>query len=181
MINLDRIGWQNGTLVSKAKVEINGQIYEVEPEEYSGTTPLSAENLRQMETNEEEAINKVDTKIVGETLFLNQNGDNSGNITLSRTIEDFDEIKIDYVISMGDYTINETKRALLRNGSCISLSCLLAHSSQLQLFNMGRYLVSGNSFTRVHETRSRITSSNAVIWDGNSTATYITKITGYKY
>lgn len=58
-INLPRIGWQNGTLISKAKVEINGIIYEVEPEEYSGSTPLSAENLIQMEDNTENAINEV--------------------------------------------------------------------------------------------------------------------------
>ena len=62
MINLSKIGWENGTLVSKAKVEIGGTIYEVEPEEYSGATPLSAENLIQMETNTENAINEVDTK-----------------------------------------------------------------------------------------------------------------------
>lgn len=42
--------WQNGNLVSKAKVQINGQIYEVEPEEYSGNTALSAENLNSMQT-----------------------------------------------------------------------------------------------------------------------------------
>ena len=42
--------WQNGNLVSKAKVQINGQIYEVEPEEYSGNTALSAENLNLMQT-----------------------------------------------------------------------------------------------------------------------------------
>lgn len=41
--------WQNGTLVSKAKVEINGTIYEVDPEEYSGATPLSASNLNAMQ------------------------------------------------------------------------------------------------------------------------------------
>ena len=40
--------WQDGTLVSKAKVEIGGTIYEVDPEEYSGTTPLSASNLNAM-------------------------------------------------------------------------------------------------------------------------------------
>lgn len=40
--------WQDGTLVSKAKVEIDGTIYEVDPEEYSGATPLSASNLNAM-------------------------------------------------------------------------------------------------------------------------------------
>ncbi len=41
--------WQDGTLVSKAKVEIGGTIYEVDPEEYSGATPLSASNLNNMQ------------------------------------------------------------------------------------------------------------------------------------
>jgi hypothetical protein len=41
--------WQDGTLVSKAKVEIGGVIYDVDPEEYSGTTPLSAANLNAMQ------------------------------------------------------------------------------------------------------------------------------------
>lgn len=57
MIEMDRIGWENGTLVSKAKVTINGNIYEIEPEQYEGTTPLSAENMKQMEDNTENAIN----------------------------------------------------------------------------------------------------------------------------
>ena len=41
--------FENGTLVSKAKVEVGGTIYEVEPEEYEGTTPLSAENLNELQ------------------------------------------------------------------------------------------------------------------------------------
>ena len=53
MINLKRIGWEDGTLVSKAKVEVSGQIYDVEPEQYTGTTPLSAANLKEMEDNTE--------------------------------------------------------------------------------------------------------------------------------
>lgn len=62
-INLDRIGWQDGTLVSKAKVEVNGVIYDVEPEQYSGQTPLSSANLKKMEENTEKAINEVDTEL----------------------------------------------------------------------------------------------------------------------
>lgn len=59
MVNLKRIGWEDGTLVSKAKVEISGQIYEVEPEQYTGTTPLSAAKLKEMEDNTENAINEA--------------------------------------------------------------------------------------------------------------------------
>lgn len=48
---MNKINFQNGTLVSKAKVTINDTVYEVEPAEYEGTTPLNAENLNQMQDN----------------------------------------------------------------------------------------------------------------------------------
>ena len=81
-INLPRIGWQNGTLVSKAKVEINGVIYEVEPEEYSGSTPLSAENLIQMEDNTETALNEVAEQGTPTTLATLTTG-TSSTVTVS--------------------------------------------------------------------------------------------------
>lgn len=59
---MKKIGWENGTLVSKGKVSMGGNIYEVEPEQYEGNTPLSAENLKKMENNIEEAIAEVVTK-----------------------------------------------------------------------------------------------------------------------
>lgn len=59
---MKRIGWENGVLVSKGKVSIGGNIYEVEPEQYEGNTPLSAENLKKMEDNMEEAVAEVVTK-----------------------------------------------------------------------------------------------------------------------
>lgn len=54
--------WQDGTLVSKAKVEIGGTIYEVDPEEYSGATPLSASNLNTMQDGIYEDMDEIDTK-----------------------------------------------------------------------------------------------------------------------
>ena len=46
---MDLINFQNGTLVIKAKVTINGVVYDVEPEVYEGQTPLSAEILNEMQ------------------------------------------------------------------------------------------------------------------------------------
>ena len=43
--------FQNGTLVQKATVEIDGNVYEVEPAQYEGTTPLSAYNLNRLQDN----------------------------------------------------------------------------------------------------------------------------------
>jgi hypothetical protein len=62
--------WQDGTLVSKAKVEIGGTIYEVDPEEYSGATPLSASNLNAMQDGIYEDINEV-SDIVNELISVN--------------------------------------------------------------------------------------------------------------
>lgn len=66
------IVFNNGTLVSNAKVEIGGTIYDVEPAQYEGTTPLSANNLNQLQTNlydyvdekEAEAETYIDNKIL---------------------------------------------------------------------------------------------------------------------
>lgn len=44
------VTFSNGTLVQKAQVEIDGNIYEVEPAQYDGTTPLSASNLNLLQT-----------------------------------------------------------------------------------------------------------------------------------
>lgn len=57
---MKKIGWENGILISKAKVTIAGNIYDVEPEQYEGNTPLSAENLKKMENNIEEEISRID-------------------------------------------------------------------------------------------------------------------------
>lgn len=53
---MEKINFENGTLISKAKVEVGGTIYDVEPAQYEGTTPLSAQNLNQIQTNAESAI-----------------------------------------------------------------------------------------------------------------------------
>ena len=76
--------WQDGTLVSKAKVEIGGTIYEVDPEEYSGATPLSASNLNAMQDGIYEDIDEVEDKRAGTVLYSNASG-TASEITLSET------------------------------------------------------------------------------------------------
>lgn len=61
--------WQDGTLVSKAKVEIGGTIYEVDPEEYSGATPLSAGNLNAMQDGIYEDIDAAQETIDNITVY----------------------------------------------------------------------------------------------------------------
>ena len=65
--------FENGTLTSPAKVEVSGTIYEVTPEQYTGTTPTSAENFNLMQKN---AYDKMyaDYSRVNEQNYIEQNG-----------------------------------------------------------------------------------------------------------
>lgn len=96
MVNLKRIGWEDGTLVSKAKVEVSGQIYDVEPEQYTGTTPLSAANLKEMEDNTEKAIIEATEKniITAYSTETQKGVSNSTTVTLSESISVGDKLTL---------------------------------------------------------------------------------------
>ena len=57
---MKKIKLETGTLVSNARVEIGGTIYDVTPEQYEGTTPLSASNMNEIQDNAEEAISELE-------------------------------------------------------------------------------------------------------------------------
>lgn len=65
---MKKINFQNGTLVSPAKVTIDNVEHQVTPAQYSGTTPMSAFMLNKLQDNIEEEIdlNKVHkyTKVI---------------------------------------------------------------------------------------------------------------------
>ena len=115
----------------------------------------------------------------GTVLFENTNGDSGDIIKLSDTITNYKEVKIDYVINMTQYTINDSKRTPITSGNCVSLNLVIAHSEMLQLFVAGRYLFSDNTVSKQFSTRTRIVNDKTIDWDGN-VSIYITKITGYK-
>lgn len=55
---MDKVPFEDGTLVKEAYVIIDGEEHEVIPEEYTGKTPLSAHNLNKMQDNIEKSINE---------------------------------------------------------------------------------------------------------------------------
>lgn len=61
---MNKINFENGTLIEPAKVTINGVTYNVIPEEWSTNTPLSAETLNQLQYNIEDAINALPSQII---------------------------------------------------------------------------------------------------------------------
>lgn len=57
---MQKINFEDGQLVKKGYVEIDGTQYSTEEAEYDGATPLSAHVLNKMQDNIEEAINNID-------------------------------------------------------------------------------------------------------------------------
>lgn len=82
---MNKINFENGTLVEPAKVIINGVTYNVIPEEWSTNTPLSAEILNQLQSNVEDAINALPSQII-------ENGSN----TSANYVKYFDGTLIQY-------------------------------------------------------------------------------------
>ena len=57
---MEKINFQDGTLVTPAKVIIDGTEHEVVSAEYSGSTPLSSFVLNKLQDNIEEGINNIE-------------------------------------------------------------------------------------------------------------------------
>lgn len=173
MINLGKIGWENGTLISKAKVEINGQIYEVEPEEYSGTTPMSAENLKQMETNTENAINVVNNKFIGTVLYSNETG-TTGNINLSDSVANYDYIEIQGRRTGMIYSSGKLYNA---NGKTVILTSSNATDEHIYLYTKV-VQINGDVITVERAKLMYLNSQMQVFATDNDN--YITRVVGYK-
>lgn len=56
---MSKFVWENGTKISEANVEINGTIFNVNPAQFEGKTPLSAQNLNAMQNGIYEDIPEV--------------------------------------------------------------------------------------------------------------------------
>ena len=64
---MNKIPFEDGTKTQEAYVSIDSQNYQVTPAVWQGKVPLSSQNLNQMQTNIENAINEVDTKYEKQT------------------------------------------------------------------------------------------------------------------
>lgn len=106
---MEKINFENGTLISKAKVEVGGIIYDVEPAQYEGTTPLSAQNLNQIQTNVENAILDV-TEMLNQKKMQITELYNSGEVAISQNTENKVNLSDDWtkydmcvVLTRGDH------------------------------------------------------------------------------
>lgn len=65
---MSKFNWKNGTLIQNARVNVEGTMYDVEPAQFEGETPLSAENLNYMQDQIYEEIKKANTYSTEETV-----------------------------------------------------------------------------------------------------------------
>lgn len=121
---MDKIPFEDGTLVTAGYVEIDGTKYETVQPEYTGKTPLSAYNLKKMQDNIESDINAK----AEEQNTLREDGDLVRRIEISgaskqETREGYNLLpstKLKTQTKNGvDFNINDNKSAVL-NGTSTS-------------------------------------------------------------
>ena len=98
---MGKFNWQNGTLVTPARVEVGGEVYDVTPEQYSGQTPLSAENMNAMQDGIYEDIDKKASKYNVET--------NGSEVKTGRMIDGKEEYVKRYEITINSVSENKTR------------------------------------------------------------------------
>lgn len=143
---------------------------------------VGSEVVNSLEGNEERmapSVAAVKHFINGTILYEDENGQND-NIVLTDNIFNYKEIKIDWLVAIGDYVSTNSIKVPIEVGQSVLLNTMIAHSDSLQIFNISRYLVNDTSITKQIETGSRILNSSAIEWNGNTTRTMITKVMAYK-
>lgn len=170
--------WQDGTLVSKAKVEIGGTIYEVDPEEYSGATPLSASNLNAMQDGIYEDIDEVEDKRAGTTLYSNTSG-TASEIILSETSANYRFLEV--------YGYETTTNSQLytkydvNSGYNLNLNTnIVAQNGSLMRFISTNYSVIGNRITPTDNAGIVHIFDRSINAQQKENAILITKVVGYK-
>ena len=152
----------------------------------STNTPISAENLNQLQTNVETALEskantetveeELETKVnVGTVLYENETG-TTGGISLNTPIENFKYFEVEsYVIYNGEKVYTTTGKLPIANKNRIHLNNIFVGATGLQVYSkriaMLGTAVSVNSDRRYGSSTSETT---------DDIYTYITKITGYE-
>lgn len=143
---------------------INGQ---------AGGTPLSAENLNQMQDNIEEAINEVDEKMQETVLYSNETG-TTGNINLSDSVANYNYIEIQCRRTGFIYTSGKIYNA---NGKTIVLTSSNATDDHIYLYTKV-VQINGDTITAVKAKLMYLNSQMQAFATDNDN--YITRVVGYK-
>lgn len=118
-------------------------------------------------------------ELQGETLFENESGLND-NITLSKSIEEFEKIKISYFISLAGYTVKKEIETDAKTGESFTITEVLPHSDILMIINSGQFkFTTATQISKTRELDARFQAGNTVLFQGVASRIQITKIIGY--
>lgn len=168
---MDKINFQNGTLVSPAKVNIDGVIYEIIPAEFDGQTPITAGRLNQMQTNAENAINALNTKLEGSVLYENAEGISEGNIVLNESKANYKRLVF--------YSPNgEWLGEMLTNAT----QCVVQQNDQGSVnayLKIARITITNNTTLTFYANKR--TFYNGSAWAQDNLGVKVSKVIGYNY
>lgn len=174
------IVFENGSLSQKATVEIDGTIYEVEPAQYEGNTPLSAYNLNKLQEN---LYDYVDEENTNQTQQINQN---LSNLTY---------IKDNYAILTGSVNIqtHPTGRysgttsfnypSGFTKNNCVVIShmfCTLPGTNN-ESYNTSMGIASNNYVTSTFNVSLNNNNISVTCFDSSASGTHPIKIILLKY
>lgn len=169
---MQKINFQDGTLVKPATVTIDNVEHQVTPEQYNGTTPLSAEILNQLQTNIETAIGEVSsfdplivaelptTNIQEKTMYLvlssSEDEIEKYNAYIYKNNEwkqigsDIDVSKLTINLVENSYTVTLTE-AVAGGGTITIPAYYKVGSDRLTVHKGGRELIKGSTSTNITE------------------------------
>lgn len=130
---MQKINWENGTVVKDAFVTINGTEYPVTPKQMEGTTPLSADNLNLMQNNIEDSLPedittggdgvKCGYKIDGKDVFVKRISVGSLPNNTSKSVATG--------INFSNYTLMKIEGIVKYNSNNIAFPIPFAHPTNL--------------------------------------------------
>ena len=143
------------------------------------STPLSAETFNLMQDNIEDEFDLMQEKINGDVLFENTQGLND-NISLSKSTSNYKILKIDYSITLGDYSVKGNKTIDANAGTQFVITENLPHSEILVVIDTAMFNLNSNTIIKNRELDYRIQSGGTIIFTGTVDRIKITKVIGYK-
>lgn len=165
------VEFENGQLVKGAYVIIDGKEYPVHMPQYSGQTPLSAENMNKLQTDLENQINEDKTEILYE-----DNIGTTGNITLSEIASNFSYLEIFY---KNDNNRHQSIKVDNPNNKTISLLSTSLDSNTASNIKIKDMQISGTIISVIHTQELNFWNSSWHNNDGKNMI-YINKVVGYR-
>ena len=192
---MNKINFEDATLVTQAKVTVGGTDYEVTPATYSGGTDLDATTLNDLQDNVEASFKNTKTtsttdgycctyandnfELKGTVLYNDVSGTNT-SVPLSDNASNYNYLEIYYRSNDGNNNVSSIK-VYSPNGKILFLRYEIIVSSQVYV-KISKATISSNSISISDGIQYYFTIANNQQINGqtNQPNIYVTRVVGYK-